>query len=154
MHKTAIFAVALAAPVVFGIAPFVSRAASAEPLISEAEAGLPAAADAGMTLRGITRGPAIEVVSPSGDKAVKSPMALVVKFNARNNAAIDKDSVKVTYIKAQSVDLTSRVKSFIKDEGIDMKAAEVPPGQHLLRVDVKDSQGRAATSIFKVTVEK
>src|SRR5690349_15431459 len=84
--------------------------ADAEQLITEAEAAMPASSDAGMTLRGITRGPSVEVVSPASDAKVKSPVALVVKFGARNNATIDKDSVKVTYIKEKTVDLTSRVK--------------------------------------------
>jgi len=127
----------------------------AQQLITEAEASLPASADAGMTLRGITRGPSVEQVSPAPDaKSVKSPVALVIKFGARNNATIDKDSVKLTYIKSQNVDLTPRVKAFVTDDGIDMKKAEVAPGNHVLRVDVKDSQGRASTAMIKLSVEK
>jgi hypothetical protein len=128
--------------------------AHAEQLITEAEAAMPASSDAGMTLRGITRGPSVEVVSPASDAKVKSPVALVVKFGARNNATIDKDSVKVTYIKEKTVDLTSRVKAFLTDDGIDMKKADVPPGNHTIRVDVKDSQGRASTTMIKLSVEK
>jgi hypothetical protein len=128
--------------------------ARAEQLITEAEAAMPASADTGMTLRGITRGPSVEVVSPAANAKIKSPLALVVKFNARNNATIDKDSVKVTYIKAKTVDLTSRVKAFVKDDGIDMEKAEVPPGNHTIRVDVKDSQGRASTAMIKLSVVK
>lgn len=137
----------------FALAGIVSSA-RAEQLITEAEAAMPASSDAGMTLRGITRGPSVEVVSPASDAKLKSPLALVVKFNARNNATIDKDSVKVTYIKAKSIDLTSRVKAFLTDDGIDMEKAEVPPGDHTIRVDVKDSQGRASTAMIKVSVGK
>ena len=138
----------------FALAGLVTGA-RAEQLITEAEAAMPASSDTGMTLRGITRGPSVEVVSPAPDaKNVKSPVALVVKFGARNNATIDKDSVKVTYIKAKTVDLTSRVKAFVTDDGIDMKKADVPPGNHTLRVDVKDSQGRASTTMIKLSVEK
>ena len=137
----------------FFLAGFVT-AVHAEQLISEAEAAMPASSDAGMTLRGITRGPSVEVVSPAPNAHLKSPLALVVKFNARNNATIDKDSVKITYIKAKAVDLTPRVKAFVTDDGIDMEKAEVPPGNHTLRVDVKDSQGRASTTMIKMSVEK
>lgn len=126
----------------------------AEPLITEAEASLPAAADSAMTLRGITRGPTVEQVSPAPEGKSKSPVSLVIKFGARNNATIDKDSVKLTYIKAQGVDLTSRVKPFVTDDGINMKTADVPAGSHVLRLDVKDSQGRSTTTMIKLSVEK
>ncbi|MBV8790994.1 MAG: hypothetical protein JO205_11110 [Pseudolabrys sp.] len=130
-------------------------AAHAEQLITAAEASLPGVPDTGMTTRGITRGPAVEQVSPAPDaKNLTSPMALNIKFEARNNATIDKDSVKVTYIRANNVDITARVKPFVTADGIDMKKAEVPPGTHLIRVDVKDSQGRASMALIKLSVDK
>ena len=107
-----------------------------------------------MTMRGITRGPAIEQVSPPEAKSVTSPLPLKINFLARNNASIDKDSVKVTYIKTPAVDLTPRVKPSLTPEGIDMKQAEIPPGTHVIRIDVKDSQGRATTAMIKLSVEK
>jgi hypothetical protein len=126
---------------------------SAAELITAEEAALPNPPDAAMTMRGISRGPSIEQVSPPENKSVKSPVALVIKLSARNNEKIDKDSVKVTYVKSRPIDLTARLKPFVSDGGIDMKDAEIPPGAHLIRVDVKDSQGRTSTALLKLTVE-
>jgi hypothetical protein len=129
------------------------RIAAADMLISEAEAKLPQAADSGIATRGITRGPGIEVLSPAqGAENVKSPLALKVKFVARNNVAIDPASVKLTYIRTPAVDLTERVKPFLTKDGIDMAKADVPPGKHLLRIDVKDADGRTASSTFTLSV--
>jgi hypothetical protein len=127
--------------------------ALAEQLITPAEAALPSPPDTGMTLRGITRGPAIEQVEPAADaKHLTSPLALKIAFTARNNTSVDKDSVKVTYLKSPAVDLTARLKAHLTPDGIEMKQAELPPGTHVIRIDLKDSNGRAASAVLKLTV--
>ncbi len=134
--------------------PLAMAPARADQLITPAEAALPSPPDSGLTLRGITRGPAIEQVEPSADaKGVSSPVKLKVLFSARNNATIDTGSVKVTYIKTPAVDLSARLKPHITPDGIDLKDAEVPPGTHLIRIDLKDSQGRASTALIKLSVK-
>jgi len=140
---------------VLALAP-VRPASAAEVLITEAEANLPSPADLSMTTRGLTRGPVVEQVTPDpdADAPVKSPLPLKIKFQTRNNVPIDKDSVKLTYVRTPNVDLTSRVKSHIGADGIDMSQAEVPPGKHVIRIDLKDQQGRASTATIKLTVTK
>ena len=127
-------------------------AAVAEVLITKAEAELPATPNVAMTTRGLTRGPGIEQLSPHPDRGVSSPFPLRIKFQIRNNVEIDLDSIKLTYLKAKPIDLTGRIKFYIKPDGIEMNGAEVPPGTHSLRLDLKDKQGRVATAIIKLTV--
>jgi hypothetical protein len=130
--------------------PQMSRA---ETLISDSEAKLPSTSDSAMATRGLTRGPGIDVLSPAmGTTNVKSPLPLKIKFMPRNNADIDLTSVRLTYLKAPPVDLTDRIKKFTTKDGIEMPAAEVPPGTHILRLDLKDAEGRAATSTITLTV--
>jgi hypothetical protein len=126
--------------------------ASAEVLITEAEGKLPPTTVVGMTMRGLTRGPGIEQLSPSPDKGVTSPLPLKIKFDIRNKVEIDPASVKLMYLKATPVDLTERIKKHITPAGIEMDQAEVPPGTHTMRLDLKDKQGRVATAIIKLTV--
>lgn len=125
-------------------------AADAGTLITDAEAGLPAAA-AGVTMRGITRGPSVKLVNPA---ETKSPFDLKVKFEAHGGASIEPGSVKVVYLKSPIVDITDRVKPFVSADGIDMSKAEVPAGQHAIRIDVKDSEGRAGSATVQLTVTK
>ena len=124
----------------------------AETLITEAEAKLPASTDVGMTTRGLTRGPGVELVSPNPDHIVPSPVPLKVKFIARNNVAIDPASVRLIYLKEPNIDLTERIKSHLTSSGIDMTEAEIPPGTHHLRISLRDSQGRASTMTVKIIV--
>ena len=125
----------------------------AAPLITPTEAALPAASGA-MATRGITRGPAVKLVSPQTDHAVKGPFDWKVQFEARGGEKIDPSSVKVTYVKSPFVDLTPRIQSAISAEGINFEKAEVPPGEHVLRITVKDSAGRETNSTMTLKVEK
>ena len=126
-------------------------AAQATQLITEEEAKLPPPKGAITTdRRGILRGPKVEVVSPSD--AVSSPLRLQLKFESFGGAKIDPDSVKVIFLRSPNVDLTSRVKPFIQSDGINMLDAELPPGEYMVRVDIKDSDGRPGTAMFTLKV--
>jgi len=132
----------------FAIAPM---SAVAGPLITPEEAALPPQKGAiPNSARGITRGPKIQ--APEAAAAVPSPMRFQVKFQTFGGSNIDLDALKVTYLKSPLVDLTSRIKPFAQATGIDMPDAQLPPGDHLMRVDVKDSEGRAASTSFLLKI--
>lgn len=127
--------------------------ASAEPLIRESEARLPPAN--AVATRAITRGPGIRVLSPeAGSPTVTSPFQLRIAFEPRGGAKIDTATVKVTYLRTPNVDLTERVKVGLTEKGIDLKSAEVPPGEHQIRVTVEDSEGRQSSALINLTVTK
>lgn len=122
-------------------------------LISPKEAALPAAANVPAT-RGISRGPAVKLDSPEANTPVVAPFDFKVAFEARGDAKIDPNSVKVIYLKSPFVDLTPRLKNSITAGGIDFAKAGVPPGTHLIRVTVKDSDGRETNSVLTLVVAK
>jgi hypothetical protein len=131
----------------------VSVSPAGQVLITEQEAMLPPLPGAvPVSQRGITRGPRVELVAPAKGIAPASPLRLHIKFTPYGGASIDPDSVKVTYVKSPAVDLTSRVRAFTRPTGIDLADAEVPNGEHLIRVDVRDNDGRTATTIFTLKV--
>lgn len=126
-------------------------------LITETEAGLPsAAALPDMAFRaGVTRGPKVVVVVPTtNDVGGHSPVHVEVRFEAHGGAKIDPRSIKITYLKNPVVDLTERVKPFIGAGGLDVPAAEVPPGSHPIRVEVRDSDGRSGSASFTLKISQ
>lgn len=130
-------------------------AVSAQPvvLITEPEANLPALPTESLTTRaGVTRGPKVILLSPSGAADVKSPLHLRLKFETFGGAKVDLSSVRVTYLKNPIVDLTKRLTASTQADGIDLMAAEVPPGVHHIRINVKDSEGRAGAASFALRV--
>ena len=125
--------------------------ASATQLITDEEAKLPPPKGAvAADRRGILRGPKVDVILP-GD-TVHSPMHLQLKFEAFGGAKIDPDSVKMTFLRTPNVDLTPRIKPFVQAAGIDMPDTELPPGEYMIRVDIKDSDGRIGTTSFVLKV--
>ncbi len=107
---------------------FFSAQLFASELITEQEAQLPAAVGAiAVNSRGITRGPKVVLVSPVDSGALKSPLALKVKFETYGGSKIDKDAVKVTYMKNPLVDLTKRLGASVDETGINLPDASVPP---------------------------
>src|ERR1700752_4137764 len=125
--------------------------AFATALITPEEAALPPMKGAvPNSNRGITRGPKITVLEESSAKP--SPIHLQVKFQPLGGSTIDLEGLKVIYLKQPNVDLTPRVKPFVQPTGIDMPDALLPPGDHLVRIDVKDSAGRVSTTSFVLKV--
>lgn len=122
-------------------------------LITEEEARLPAGEV--QKMRGITRGPTVELISPKADaKNVKSPLDFKLRFVAHGGAAIDAESVQLLYVKSPSVDLTERVAAYVGEDGISIGQATLPPGEHVMAVSVTDSSGRRGQSIVKLNVGK
>jgi len=130
-----------------------SAHARAEVLITANEAAQPPSSDVRMNVRGITRGPSVEQILPSPVVAAHSPLELKIKFTAHNSAKIDPSDVKVIYEKQTPIDLTDRLRKFTSSDGIDMPEAELPPGAHLLRIEVKDSLGRKSASEVKLLIQ-
>lgn len=120
-------------------------------LITEAEAKLPLPKEVPPPSdRGITRGPKIELEE---DKAPhRAPLHLKVKFKTFGGSAIDLGAMSATYIKDPTVDLTSRIKPFAQQSGIDIPDAQLPPGEHLIQFSIKDSDGRAVSRIIKLKI--
>ena len=132
---------------------FVTQFVLSAPLISAKEADLPVASQA-LPTRGISRGPSVKLNSPEADTPVASPFDLKVTFEARGDAKIDPDSIKVIYMKSPIVDLTPRLRKSITVSGIDFLKAEVPPGSHAIKVTVKDTDGRETNSVLNIIVSK
>lgn len=118
-------------------------------LITEQEAGLPAATIT-VDQRGISRAPQIELVAPS--ESTRSPLHFQVKFRAFGGSKISVRTLQLTYLKTPEVDIVPRISTFVGSNGIDIPDAEIPPGDHFFRVAISDTDGRTRSSIFELKV--
>ena len=125
-------------------------------LITADEAKRPRPTTPDLTFRaGVSRGPVIELLSPKPPEAsVQSPVHLQLKFEGHGGAQIDQDSFKLTDVSNPTVDLTDRVKDFVKPAGIDVPEAEIPPGTYTIRAEIRDKDGRAGFLTFILNVAK
>lgn len=88
------------------------------------------------------------------EKGAKSPLLFKVKFLAHGGTAIDPAATRVTYLKDPLVDLTPRLRKYLRPTGIEMPDAEIPPGQHVIMVELADSSGHRGISILTLVVDK
>jgi|ERR1041385_8726601 hypothetical protein len=124
-------------------------------LIKAEEASLPApptTASVTLVTRGITRKPNVILVTPGA--SVSSPFNLQFKFEAHGGSHIKPGTFRMIYMRTPNVDLTARVKPFVTAAGVDMAGAEVPPGQHIIRVTISDSENREGSAVFTLNVLK
>jgi hypothetical protein len=60
----------------------------------------------------------------------------------------------VVYLKNPAINLTQRIGDLVVTGGIDLRSAEVPPGTHYIRVEIKDTAGRLGSATFALLVLK
>lgn len=154
------------------LAPAVAAgpAAPAFDFVTEAEArrearaaAAAASAGAAVTAAPRTRGvpqppgpgdaPAIEVITPTGEATVASPLRLEATFRPAPDARIVPDSFRVLY-GLLKIDLTERLQrqARLSERGLVVEAARMPQGTHRLLLRVADDKGRVAeqTVVFHV----
>ena len=119
-------------------------------LITAAEASYPP--NIPDEVRGPIPGPKIDVISPPEDVAQKSPIRLIIRFRTFGGAAVDTDSVRMIYEKKPLVELTPRIASYVTAAGIRLDRARVPPGTHVIRLQLKDTANRLSVAAFKFSV--
>jgi hypothetical protein len=120
-------------------------------LITDEEAKRPPPKEqAALNRRGITRAPRAEFVSESAP--IHSPFHFQIRFQSFGGTTIEASSVKITYLKDPLVDLTPRIKDFITPTGIDVPDVEIPVGEHAIRVELKDSDGRSGAATFNLKI--
>jgi hypothetical protein len=118
-------------------------------LVTSQEAAQPPSATS-KAGRSITRGPAIRQVSPTGAVTANQPFDLHVEFFGRGGEKINPAATQITILRGGNIDITERLKPYITVNGIEMPAAMVPPGDHVLQVAVSDVDGRKSIANIEI----
>jgi hypothetical protein len=148
--KSAVFASCLLTLALIGEAAHAGNV-----LIKQEEASLPpppTTASVTLVTRGITRKPNVILTSP--EATVSSPFDLHFKFEAHGGSKIKPSTFHIIYMRTPNVDLTTRVKPFVTADGVEMAGAEAPPGLHMIKVTISDSENREGSAVFTLNVLK
>jgi hypothetical protein len=147
--KSTVFVCCLLALVLSG-----HGASAGEVLIKPEEAALPPPTTASVTLitRGLSRKPEVILTSPGG--SVTSPFNLQIKFEPHGGSKIKPNTFHLIYLKTPNVDLTARVKPYVTADGVEMIGAEAPPGQHMIKAVISDSENRESSTVFTLNLLK
>jgi hypothetical protein len=118
-------------------------------VVTSQEAAMPPAATS-KAGRSITRGPAIRQISPASPVAPNQPFDLKVEFAGRGGEKIDPKTAQIVILRGNSINVTQRLQPFITANGIEVPAALVPPGMHVLQVAVSDGGGRQSIANIEI----
>lgn len=125
-------------------------------LITYEEAGLPTrpfAVEGGSDF--ILLGPSIEIRSgPRKGELTSSPFRLEIEFIPGDSANINPDSIKIHYWSYPRVNLTSRLKPFLKGNVISIAEVRAPLGPHEINILVEDVKGFSKTLVYEFDVHK
>jgi hypothetical protein len=103
---------------------------------------------------GAPAGPQIVVVTPKPTDELRSPVNVAIKFEPRDNVPVDARSLKVVVQKMFDIDITDRVRPYLKPDGIYIDEAKVPSGEHVVEITLADEKGRKSTETMKLTINK
>ncbi|MGO9016091.1 MAG: hypothetical protein ACLQF0_14065 [Dissulfurispiraceae bacterium] len=102
--------------------------------------------------RPLNNGPKIMIVIPEANHEYRSPLAIEVRFIPREDSEVDLSQFKVECLKFFNIDITDRVKRYTTKQGVKVDRAELPVGNHKLRLTIGDTRGGITQEIFVVKV--
>ena len=104
-------------------------------------------------------GPVIELVAPENGGIYTSPIGIEIAFAPKDGARIDLSTLKVTVVSTTvagvfELDITEDIIDYASEEGINAPNAEIPAGEHVVTVQIADSEERVAERQLSITVRE
>ena len=100
-----------------------------------------------------TTGPIIKIEKPDPDKLYNDLIDILIRFD-RNPVGepVNMESLRIIYLKMLGIDITDRVRPYVKETRIDANGIMFPEGEHEFEVRIKDIEDMGSAKIFKVKV--
>ena len=103
-----------------------------------------------------SNGPAIQVSAPKG-YSLASPVDFDIRVEPRDGVAVNMASIKIEYKLGPAwINMTRRIMKYasVKGSRLYARGAELPKGQHALRVSIEDAQQRVTMATVQFTVTR
>lgn len=99
-------------------------------------------------------GPQIQIAAPQGF-TLRSPVDFDIRVSPRDGVAVDMSTLRIDYRLGPAwVNVTNRIMRHAAIAGARLRArgAELPQGDHALRVSIRDAQQRVTQATVRFTV--
>lgn len=98
--------------------------------------------------------PIIDLITPKLDGPITSPTPILLRFLPKEPSKVKPDSFKAYYGSFQ-IDITSRLLAIaqVSPQGINLKEASLPKGNHKILFNVDDSDGRQGSKLVEFEVK-
>ena len=98
-------------------------------------------------------GPIIKIEKPDQDQFYDDLIDILIRFDKNPlGELVNMESLRVIYLKMFGIDITDRVRPYIKKTIIDANGIMFPEGEHEFEVRIKDTEELESSEIFKIKV--
>jgi len=98
-------------------------------------------------------GPFILVELPDESKPYNRRIDILIRFEKNPlGEPVDMRSLKVTYLKFFDIDITDRVRPYVKKDRIDGKRIKFPKGNHRVKIQIKDHEKMESSRVIRIKV--
>ncbi len=135
--------------------------------ITEEEAALPAMKSHGSGMKGLPdsdnqpfrvkkqsmAGPIIKIEKPDPDHLYNDLIDILISFDKNPiGEPVNMGSLRVIYLKMFGIDITDRIRPYVKETRIDANGIKFPEGEHEFEIRIKDNEQMESSEIFKLKV--
>jgi hypothetical protein len=135
--------------------------------ITEEEAALPAMKPTVREMRGLPGsnnkpfrvkkqsmvGPIIKIEKPDPDHLYDDLIDILISFDKNPiGEPVNMDSLRIIYLKMFGIDITDRIRPYVKETRIDANGIKFPEGEHEFEIRIKDREQMESSEIFKLKV--
>ena len=98
-------------------------------------------------------GPIIKIEKPDQDQFYDDLIDILIRFDKNPiGEPVNMKSLRIIYLKMLGIDITDRVRPYVKETRIDANGIMFPEGEHEFEVRIKDIEDMGSAKIFKVKV--
>ena len=98
-------------------------------------------------------GPIIKIEKPDPNQFYDDLIDILIRFDKNPiGEPVNMESLRVIYLKMFGIDITDRVRPYVKKTIIDANGIMFPEGEHEFEVRIKDTEQMESSEIFKIKV--
>jgi hypothetical protein len=100
-------------------------------------------------------GPIIQMEEPSEGNDFNGPGDFHINFVSHNpDKVVDMESLRVVYLKFINIDITEKIRPYIRGNSIVVPKKTLPEGDHRIRIKIKDTLENESEQTFLIHVSK
>ena len=100
-------------------------------------------------------GPSIDLRSPRDGATYGGPFPIDLRFAiGPSGASVDMSTIKMIYRRAWGIDITDRIREYIRGNVVHVDSVDLPEGKHRVEIFISDVKENVSSRLFTVTVDK
>jgi hypothetical protein len=98
-------------------------------------------------------GPIIKVEKPDPDHLYNDLVDILISFDKNpTGEPVNMESLRIIYLKMFGIDITDRIRPYIKETRIDANGIKFPEGEHEFEIRIKDREQMESSEIIKIRI--